>query len=406
MKRRFQILVICILFVLGIIAILGGIMVFMNDGIRTMTPSEERIVYPSKEHQVSPETPLPGNAGYGLFLSTIDGATKESLENVSIYLDGGYEGSTVMRGPVAILNTSQVPEGMHTLRAVKPGYSEYTKTIFVPSDSAVTIGLESPLLTTVQEPGPHTTKIDIVFVPSGTTYNCAEQKKITTTRYVSDRSTFVTDVNHVVAASIFTLGQVTDKTDPIPSDYRDRFNIYYYYDSSEFADAFSGCAGTVPEKLWNSAPFADVVIILYPSYYSLDTGAPCEPIGCVNPGTGRKWMKTPADQDVLFMHECGHALFGLVDTYCENTLYWQNDPNPNVWSSEENCREDAKKNSWDPQACRQIVQVNPNNCTRQFWRWDTDPDIMHDGYSGTFGKASTRRITYTFDTLDPGRMTV
>ncbi len=85
-------------------------------------------------------------------------------------------------------------------------------------------------------------------------------------------------------------------------------------------------------------------------------------------------------------------IFGLIDTYCGNTVYWQNDPDPNVWSSQENCVKDAINNSWDPSACRQIQQENPSICTKQFWRWDPDPDIMHEGYSGTFGKASTLRI--------------
>jgi hypothetical protein len=270
---------------------------------------------------------------------------------------------------------------------------DYTESIVVPSASPFKIGLQGQLLSTVQETGTHDTKINIVFVPSGTTYNCAEQKKITTTGYVTNKSAFVTDVYRVVNESLFTLDSITDKTEPIPADYRDRFNIYYYYDPTRFADAFDGCAGTVPEKFWKTVPFADVVVILYPSYYGLDTGTPCEPNGCVNPGTGRSWMKTPADQNVLFLHETGHAIFGLVDTYCGDTEYWQNDPYPNVWSSQENCEKDAINNSWDPSSCRQIQGTSPT-CTKQFWRWDPDPDIMHNGYSGTFGKASTSRITY------------
>jgi hypothetical protein len=210
----------------------------------------------------------------------------------------------------------------------------------------------------------------------------------------------VTDVNRIVNKSLFTLDSVTDKSDPIPTDYRDRFNIYYYYDSSEFADAFDGCAGTVPEKFWKTVPFADIVIILYPTYYTIDTGAPCEPNGCVNPGTGRSWMKIPADQKVLFLHESGHAIFGLIDTYCGGTEYWQNEPDPNVWSSQENCVNYATGNAWDPSACRQIQQKNPNACVKPFWRWDADPDIMHEGYSGTFGIASTQRITYIFNNIN------
>jgi hypothetical protein len=61
---------------------------------------------------------------------------------------------------------------------------------------------------------------------------------------------------------------------------------------------------------------------------------------------------------------------------------------------------DAINNSWDPSACRQIRQEDPNVCTKQFWRWDPDPDIMHEGYSGTFGNASTGRITYILNNIN------
>ena len=111
-------------------------------------------------------------------------------------------------------------------------------------------------------------------------------------------------------------------------------------------------------------------------------------------------MKTPDNQNVLFQHEIGHAIFGLVDTYCGDTLYWQNDPHPNVWSSQESCVADAINNSWDPSACRQIEAADPASCTKPFWRWDPDPDIMHEGYSGTFGKASTQRMTYVFNNIN------
>jgi hypothetical protein len=367
---------------------------YVNAGAPTMTtPAEQIQKSPPKQPTPGENTPT-GIPGYSFSLSTADLSTGASLGNVSVYLDGGYEGSTSAQGQVGILDIGPVSEGRHTLRVSKPGYADSTQSVVVPSASPVKIGLEGQSLSTVQESGTHNTKINIVFVPSDTTYNCAEQKKMTTTRYVTNKSAFVADVNRVVKESLFTLDSVTDTTNPIPADYRDRFNIYYYYDPARFADAFNGCAGTVPEKFWETVPFADVVIILYPTYYSLDTGAPCEPISCVNPGTGRNWMKIPADQNVLFLHETGHAIFGLIDTYCSNTLYWQNDPDPNVWSSQENCVKDAINNSRDPLACRQIQQENPTACTKQFWRWDPDPDIMHEGYSGTFGKASTLRITH------------
>jgi hypothetical protein len=391
MNRRQQILIISVIIGIGIVAILAGIIMYINAGVPTMTTVAE---------------PIPGEkspaliSGYPLIISTVDLSTGEPLGSASVYLDGGYEGSTSALGMIGIQNISPVFEGQHTIRVTKSGYMDYSQSIAVPSDSLVKIGLQSHPLVTIQEIRSHDTNIDIVFVPSATTYNCAEQKIISPTLYVTDRSAFVTDVNRVIEESLFSLDSVTDKTDPLPADYRERFNLYYYYDPARFGDAFSGCAGTVPENLWKTVSFADIVVILYPTYYTLDTGEPCEPIACVNPGTGRRWMKIPADQNTLFLHESGHAIFGLIDTYCGNTKYWQNDPDPNVWLSQENCVRDATNNSWDASACLQIQQKNPTACIKQFWRWDPDPDIMHEGYFGTFGQASTRRITYTFNNFN------
>jgi hypothetical protein len=346
-------------------------------------------------------TPLPEEStGYHLVMSVADAKTGEPLEGVLVYLDGRYEGSTPERGNTGILMMSAVPEGQHTIRVTKAGYLEETRMVIIPETSRVEFGLQGQLLVPIHESGSPATRIDIVFVPSGTGYNCAERRKISPTVYVNNRSEFVAGVKEVVTTSLFTLESVTDRTEPIPADYRDRFNIYYYYDPLLFADAFDGCAGTVPEKFWNEVPFADTVIILYPAYDTPNTGPPCEPNGCVSPGTGRIWMKVPADQKTLFLHESGHAIFGLIDTYCGTTEYWQNDPEPNVWSSAENCRASATSNSWDSPSCRRIQQSSPVACVKPFWRLDADPDIMHDGYTGTFGKASTRRITYTFAALD------
>ncbi len=400
MNRRMQILILCIMLGIGIVAIVAGTVTYMNPGARTMESPAEQTRNSPLELPPSGDNTLRDISGDDLYLSTVDVSTGKPLGSVSVYLDGRYEGSTSAQGILGVRNLSPVSEGQHTLRVTKSGYQDYTGSITAPFPSPVNIGLQGQVFVPVQEPGSHNTKIDIVFVPSGTSYNCAEQQKIYTTLYVTDRNAFVTDVNRLVSESIFTLDTITDKTEPIPPDYRDRFNIYYYYDSSQFADAFNGCAGTVPENFWNTVPFADVVIILYPTYPTRNSGPPCEPNGCVNPGAGRSWMKIAADREILFMHECGHAIFGLVDTYCGSTEYRLNEPFPNVWLSRESCVMDATNNSWDSLACRQIEQKVPVDCIKQFWRWDPDPDIMREGYSGTFGKASTQRISYIFNNFN------
>jgi hypothetical protein len=85
-------------------------------------------------------------------------------------------------------------------------------------------------------------------------------------------------------------------------------------------------------------------------------------------------------------------LFGLVDTYCGNTYYYENKPYANVWASSEACTADAKSDDRNPVNCRKIEHTSSGTCLRNFWRWDPLPDIMGNGYSGTFGMAATRRI--------------
>jgi len=143
--------------------------------------------------------------------------------------------------------------------------------------------------------------------------------------------------------------------------------------------------------------FSDLTIILYPHYDGWYLNASSQPVGCyVDSGTGHRQMKVPSDRDFLVYHEIGHGLFGLVDTYCGETGYFENDPYPNVWSSEAACRAGAGTDHRDPSECRRIQQESSDtdSCSKDFWRWDPDPDIMKTSSSGMFGAASTERISY------------
>ena len=142
--------------------------------------------------------------------------------------------------------------------------------------------------------------------------------------------------------------------------------------------------------------FSDLTIILYPRYDGWHTDSTTQPVGCFeDTGTGHKLMKIPMNRDMLIYHELGHALFGLVDTYCGDTDYFENDPFPNVWSSSETCRNSAIADNRDPSKCRIIEQdsAGRDSCMKSFWRWDPDPDIMRVS-DGKFGAASTKRIEY------------
>lgn len=69
-------------------------------------------------------------------------------------------------------------------------------------------------------------------------------------------------------------------------------------------------------------------------------------------------MKVPANRETLAYHESGHGLYGLVDTYCGDTDYFENDPYPNIWFTQNGCIASAIAGNRDPSGCRQ-VQSDP-----------------------------------------------
>jgi hypothetical protein len=342
---------------------------------------------------------------FDLTILTKDAATGTLMGGALVYLDGGAAGITSEQNGKQFLG--DVQGGTHTIRVAKTGYNEITRTVDVSEKKQVSISLNRSNVIPLQIQGPPEDKIDIVFVASETSFNCNSKTKVHTKLYTGDQQRFIADVNDKVNSIFLTLDTLTSGSVGLPKDFRERFNFYYYWDNEDFADAFNGCAGTLPDEFWNEAPFTDVAIILYPSYEGSYSGTPCEPNGCANglgPGSG-SWLKAPADSPMIFLHESGHVVFGLIDTYCGDTYYIENSPFPNVWSSEYSCKKNAEKEGWDSASCRQILKTtnirSKNSCVKTFWRVDPDPDIMGSGaYSGRFGNASTSHIRYIFDTIN------
>ncbi|HUW85290.1 MAG TPA: PEGA domain-containing protein, partial [Methanoregula sp.] len=322
-----------------------------------------------------------------------------------VYLDGRSVGSTSEQDGKQIL--TDIGRGVHSVRVAKTGYQEATRSVNMTEKKQVSVLLNRSKIIPLQIHGSTDEKIDIVFVASETTYNCNFRTKNPTSLYTGDEQRFVTDVNDKIHNIFFKMDVLTSGFVGLPDDFRQRFNFYYYWDEENFADAFDGCAGKLPDEFWDNAPFTDVAVIMYPSYEGFYSGSPCEPNGCANglgPGSG-SWLKAPADASMIFLHECGHVVFGLIDTYCGETYYVENTPFPNVWSTEESCIKNAEQEHWDTSACRQILKPassrSKDPCVKNFWKADTDPDIMGSGaYSGRFGNASTTRIRYIFDTIN------
>jgi hypothetical protein len=333
-----------------------------------------------------------------------DSAAKETLGGALVYLDGGYAGETSSLNETGTLVITDVTPGTHSVRVTISGYNENTVTFDYPATTTVQVPVSKQPLVSLNPNGTSPHAINVVFYPSSTSYSSTDHRKIDEPDYMNNETLFRDDVINVINNTYLNLDQFTSPADPLPANYQDYFNFYYYYDPSSPADAFDGCSGSVPDGYWKNVTFSDVVVILYPSYHGLYADSSSQPTGCTQiNGPGRSQMKAPADQERIVRLETGHALFGLDDTFCGNTYYWQNEPYPNVWKSLAACQADALAGNRDPSLCRQIQSFDsPPSCTKDFWQWDPMPDVMAGVYGGTFGEAATQRINYVLSRAGVG----
>lgn len=332
-----------------------------------------------------------------LAIRTTDISGGAAIPGVSLYINGLFAGTTSENGTFVL--SVPGPDAI-TIRAVKEGYQERTVQTGANVAGEVTIALSHSPVIPLEINGPVQSEINIVFLPSNTSYNATENQKIELGGYPGGQPQFEADVRRFIANTFNEYPNVTSAAYPLPAGYGKKFNFYYFWDNATYGDAFDGCAGSIPQHYWNQVTYSDLTIILYPTYYGHYLGPPSQPIGCTKlNGAGMVYLKVPADSTSLGMLEIGHGLYDLVDTFCGDTYYAQFDPNPNVWTSLAACQQNALANSWNPAGCRQIASSSPSACSRNFWRYDPDPDIMHDGYDGSFGNASTKRIVYVLNRI-------
>jgi hypothetical protein len=313
------------------------------------------------------------------------------LTGVNYYINGQFAGTSQENGSF-VIPAASYPSGTVTIRAVKEGYQEKTIRADLTNNQSLELDLHVSGIIPLLINGPPESEIDIVFLPSNTSFNSTTNKKVLLNGYPGGQQKFEDDVLQFINQTFEVYPSKISHDYPISGNYLDKFNFYYFWDRETYADAFDGCAGKIPDRYWQKVTYSDLTIILYPGYYGMYVGPPSQPIGCSNPnGLGRVYLKIAANKQYLAMHEIGHGLYGLVDTYCGDTYYFENDPNPNVWNSKKQCQAAAIAHNWSADSCRQI-QDTGKGCQKEFWKLDPDPDIMKEGYYGEFGNASTTRI--------------
>jgi len=192
-------------------------------------------------------------------------------------------------------------------------------------------------------------RIDVLFVPDET--------------YGGDTDQFVADARDVIEHGY--------ATNDAFSDVRDRMNFWYIDDEASVTgyDDTPSCSFTPPgdcADFERRTSFADAIVVLHTDEF-------------------RDWQGTRCDRQIFtseptnyrtFVHESGHAVFGLKDEYCCDSNYAQNDPLPNIWSSKENCENDAIATGWDPADCDNFCPAGSVRCGLGFWKIDPERCVM------------------------------
>jgi len=205
--------------------------------------------------------------------------------------------------------------------------------------------------------GPHVTplriagrtqdKIDVVFVPEDD--------------YAGDFARFARDVQDTILNGYY-------QNDAIGEN-RTKFNFYYLDDDADIT-AYPASGFTPPldscEDFQDATTFADSIAVVHRTDFRDWSGSRCE----------RRVFASEPTSYRTFVHESGHSLFGLKDEYCCDSHYSQNDPNPNIWSSRDNCEDDATAMGWDPDDCSNFCPAGSGNCGAGFWDIDPDHCIM------------------------------
>lgn len=164
----------------------------------------------------------------------------------------------------------------------------------------------------------------------------------------------------------------------------DSFNFYYSRVQGDIARPNLN----LPADITRVVPWADAYAILHTTTFS-DWTLMGPPVKFGGEGAVNR----------SFIHEGGHALFGLADEYDDApgcpTARFEPSPDPNIWDDEADCRADVTGEGWgNPDDCFMVT-----TCTTDWWLFTTTPFIMNDGtqFANGWGQPASRRIQGILD---------
>lgn len=93
-----------------------------------------------------------------------------------------------------------------------------------------------------------------------------------------------------------------------------------------------------------------------------------------------------------FLHESGHAVFGLADEYDGDTSYFEPATEPNIWADEADCRAEQTAQGRAPSACTEFTSRSDG-----WWRSHTGQTVMRMGFmSDPWGAEGEERVEWVF----------
>lgn len=129
--------------------------------------------------------------------------------------------------------------------------------------------------------------------------------------------------------------------------------------------------------------------------------------GLLHPATLRDcasggFFSAEAGEANVFVHETGHAGWGLADEYCCDGGYEPPPSHPNVYDNRQACLDDVGSLGGIPTDCRGMDSVHDADTNPDFWVSDPAAnDLMAD--NGFARRADRRRMLYVFQLCGQGR---